>query len=89
MPSREVEIVNRLGLHLRACAAFVQMAESFHCKVTLVARGGKANGKSILSVLSLGLPKGEKMVIETDGQKAAEALEALAGFVAARFGEPD
>jgi len=89
MPSREVEIVNRLGLHLRACAAFVQLAETFPCRITLVRKEGRTNGKSILSVLSLGLPKGETMVIETDGHKALEALEALAAFVAARFGEPD
>jgi phosphocarrier protein HPr len=89
MPSREVEIVNRLGLHLRACAAFVQLAETFPCRVALIGKDGRSNGKSILRVLALGLPKGEKMVIETEGHKAAEALAALAAFVAARFGEPE
>ena len=89
MPSREVEIVNRLGLHLRACAAFVQRAEAYPCHVTIIKDRTRANGKSILSVLSLGTPKGEKIVIETSGERAAEALDALCGFVAARFGEPD
>jgi phosphocarrier protein len=89
MPSREVAIVNKLGLHLRAAAAFVQLAEQYPCHVAIVKDRHRANGKSILSVLALGAPRGEIILIETHGDRAAEALDALARFVAARFGEPE
>ncbi len=89
MPSREIEIVNKLGLHLRAAAAFVQLADSFPCKVFLSSDEQRSNGKSILSILALGAAYGMKLVLETSGDRADEALEALAKFVADRFGEPD
>jgi phosphocarrier protein len=89
MPSREVAIVNKLGLHLRAAAALVTLADTFPCKIYLVKDGQKSNGKSILSILSLGAPCGEKIVIETSGDRAAEALDAVAGLIADRFGEPE
>ena len=90
VPSREVEIANKLGLHLRAAAALVQFAESYPCKVTLAAEGGRsANGKSILSVLSIGAVAGMKLVLETSGEKEEEALEAIAKFIADRFGEAE
>ena len=89
MPSREVDIVNRLGLHLRAAAALVQLADTFPCHVWIHKDGQRANGKSILSVLSLGAPKGDSITLETSGARADEALDALAAFVGHRFGEPD
>jgi len=81
--------MNKLGLHLRAAAAFVQLAEKHSCRVWVSKDGHRANGKSILSVLALGTPKGEKVRIETEGQGAEEALNALAAFVQGRFGEPE
>ncbi len=89
MPSREVEIVNKLGLHLRAAAALVQLADAYPCKVWIVRDGQKSNGKSILSVLSLGAPLGSRIQVETAGEKADEALAAIVKFVGERFGEPD
>jgi len=89
MATREVEIVNRLGLHLRAAAALVQLADTYPCHVWIHKDGQRANGKSILSVLSLGAPKGDRITLETSGEKADEALKALAAFVGNRFGEPD
>lgn len=89
MPSREVEIMNKLGLHLRAAASFVQLAERYPCKIWIAKDGQRANGKSILNLLSLGTPRGEKITIECEGAQAAEALETLSAFVANRFGEPE
>ena len=87
MPSKEVEIVNKLGMHLRAAAAFVRVAEGFPCSVKVTNNGQHAEGKSILSLLALGAPQGDRLKIETRGERAAECLEALAAFVSARFGE--
>jgi len=67
----------------------VQLAERYHCRVWVSKDGHRANGKSILSVLALGTPKGEKVGIETEGKDAQEALDALAKFVEGRFGEPE
>lgn len=89
MPVRDVEIANKLGMHLRAAAAFVQLAERFPCRIWLSKDGHRANGKSILSVLALGTPRGEKITIEADGTRADEALDALVKFVQGRFGEPE
>ena len=89
MPSREVEVCNKQGMHLRAAAAFVQLAEGFPCKVRVSKDGQVSNGKSILSLLSLEAPRGTKVTVDTSGERAAEALDALAGFIAARFGEPE
>ena len=89
MPSREVEIVNKLGVHLRAAAGFVQLADSFSCQVWVSRDGRRSNGKSILSVLALGAPQGEKISIETTGPGSEAALAALVKFVSDRFGEPD
>ncbi len=82
-------VVNKLGLHLRAAAAFVQLAEKYPCKVGILKDKHRANGKSILSVLALGAPKGEAIVLETHGDQADAALDALTAFVSARFGEPE
>jgi phosphocarrier protein HPr len=89
VPSRDVEIVNKLGLHLRAAAAFVQLAESFPCRIWVTKDGRRANGKSILSVLALGTPRGETIRLEAEGDRADEALDALAKFIGDRFGEPE
>lgn len=89
MPSKEVEIVNRLGMHLRAAASFVRIAEGFPCTVKVSNRGQHAEGKSILSLLALGVPQGERIKIEAKGARDAECLEALVKFVAERFGEDD
>ena len=89
MPSRNVEIVNKLGMHLRAAAAFSKVAEKFPCSVHVIKDGQRSNGKSILSLLSLGAPQGSIMTLEAKGERAAEALETLAAFVASRFGEPE
>jgi phosphocarrier protein len=76
-------------MHLRAAAAFVQLADAYPCKVHVIKDGQRSNGKSILSVLSLGVPCGENVILETSGERENEALDALARFIADRFGEPE
>lgn len=87
MVSREVEIVNRLGLHARAAARFVRLASQYACTVR-VARGPRElDGKSILGLLLLGAARGSIIVIRTDGADAVDAADALAALVADGFGE--
>jgi phosphotransferase system HPr (HPr) family protein len=73
-----VRITNPQGFHMRPMAAFVEAANRFPCKVTVL-RAGKepANGKSILALMGLVAVQGTELVIEVAGPSAADALQAL------------
>jgi phosphocarrier protein HPr len=88
MPSSTATIVNRLGLHARAAAKFVQTASQFPCTVTLARNGKEVNGKSILGVMMLAAAQGAEIEIRTTGEEEAAALTALVELIADRFGEP-
>lgn len=87
MIEREVEIVNRLGLHARAAAKLVHLAGSFECDVTLAQDGEAVDGKSILGILLLAAGQGSRIVLRCDGRDEEAAMEALTGLIADRFGE--
>ncbi|MEP7085082.1 MAG: HPr family phosphocarrier protein [Betaproteobacteria bacterium] len=87
MQQREVEIVNKLGLHARASAKLTQLAAKYPCEVSLSRNGRKVNAKSIMGVMMLAANKGSKVMLETDGNGEVEAIEALAALIADRFGE--
>lgn len=84
---RPIEIVNDLGLHARAAARFVELANRFQSKVELQRDGETVDGKSILGILTLAAPRGTKLVLVTDGPDEGEAMDALEALVADRFGE--
>jgi phosphocarrier protein len=85
--TREVRITNRLGLHARAAARFVQTANRFRSKVTLSRDGRTMDGKSILGILLLAAAKGTVLVVAADGDDEQAAVEALAGLIDGGFGE--
>ena len=87
MPQREVQIVNKLGLHARASARLTQLAGSFPCEVWLSRGSRRVNAKSIMGVMMLAAARGATISIETDGDSDVQALEALVALVADRFGE--
>ena len=87
MTSREVRIRNRLGLHARAAARFVQLANRFRSKVTLSRDGRSMDGKSILGILLLAAARGSRLVVAADGADEAEAVGALAALIEGGFGE--
>ena len=87
MQQREVEIVNKLGLHARASAKLTQLAAKYPCEVMLSRNGRKVNAKSIMGVMMLAANKGSKVILETDGAEETAAIEALAALIADRFGE--
>ena len=80
-------IVNELGLHARAAAAFVKIANRYRADITVVKDGMQVNGKSIMGVLMLAAAKGTIIAVEAAGDDAGEALTALTTLVAAKFGE--
>lgn len=89
MAQRDVELVNRLGLHARAAAKFVNVSSSFTSEITVVYNDEEVNGKSILGLLLLAAPCGSHLTLRAIGEDAESALEAIAQLVAGRFGEPD
>ena len=89
MLHREVEIINKLGLHARASAKLTQTAGLFKSDVWLSRNGRRVNAKSIMGVMMLAAAKGSTVVVETDGPDEEQALSALAQLVAERFGEDE
>jgi phosphocarrier protein len=89
MPQREVEIVNKLGLHARASAKLTQTASRFAADVWLSRNGRRVNAKSIMGVMMLAAGKGSRVAIETDGADAEQALAALVTLIEDRFGETE
>lgn len=87
MPKKEVEIVNKLGLHARASAKLTQLAGSFPCEVWMERNKRRINAKSIMGVMMLAAGKGATVVIDCEGERAEEALSAIAQLIADRFGE--
>ena len=89
MQQREVEIVNKLGLHARASAKLTQLAGSFQSEVWLARNGRRVNAKSIMGVMMLSAAKGSKVVVETSGDDEEEALSALVQLIEQKFGESE
>jgi phosphocarrier protein HPr len=89
MLQREVEIINKLGLHARASAKLTQVAGRFGADVWLSRNGRRVNAKSIMGVMMLAAAKGSTIVIETDGPDEAEAMQAVQDLVANRFDEDE
>ncbi|MBK9674595.1 MAG: HPr family phosphocarrier protein [Betaproteobacteria bacterium] len=87
MQQREVEIVNKLGLHARASAKLTQLAAKYQCDVYMSRATRRVNAKSIMGVMMLAAGKGARVVLETDGPDEVEALEALVGLIEDYFGE--
>jgi len=83
----DTEIINKLGLHARASAKLTQLAGSFPCEVWMERNGRRINAKSIMGVMMLAAGKGSKVLIETEGERAEEALQAIMALIADRFGE--
>jgi phosphocarrier protein HPr len=87
MLQREVEIINKLGLHARASARLTQVAGQFEAEVWLSRNGRRVNAKSIMGVMMLAAAKGSTIMIETAGADEGEAMRALEELIASRFGE--
>jgi phosphocarrier protein len=86
---REARIVNPLGMHARPAAEFVKTANRFRSQVSVRRGDLTVNGKSIMGMMMLAAERGSTLVIATDGEDAAEALDALCDLVAAGFNEMD
>jgi phosphocarrier protein len=87
MQQRDVEIVNKLGLHARPSARLTQLASSFKSNVFMSRNGRRVNAKSIMGVMMLAAARGCAITLETEGEDEVEAIDALTELIASGFGE--
>jgi len=87
MPSADVTIDNKLGLHARASAKLTELASRYQSEVWLSRNGRRVNAKSIMGVMMLAAGKGATVTIETEGADAEAALTAVQALIADKFGE--
>lgn len=85
--SKTFQIKNMLGLHARAAAAFVKIANRHQSEITVEKDGVSVNGKSIMGVLMLAASKGTEINIRAKGDDASDAIDALGRLIDDKFGE--
>ena len=89
MLQREVEIINKLGLHARASAKLTQVAGQFKANVWVSRNGRRVNAKSIMGVMMLAAAQGSRIMVETDGPDEEGAMQAVVQLIAGRFEEDE
>ncbi len=85
--TRRVVIGNRLGLHARAAAKFVEAASGFDCEINVEKSGQSVSGKSILGLMMLAAGPGSEIALHAAGADADAALDALVRLIEERFYE--
>ena len=87
MICKQLEIVNKLGLHARAAAKLVSTASQFSSDILLDKNGHTVNGKSIMGVMMLAAAKGSIITVTIEGKDEAVAMETIEALIADYFGE--
>ena len=87
MISRNVTVVNQLGMHARAAAKFVHLATRFHAHVRVARESRVMDGKSIMGILLLAAARGSTITISAEGLDERDAVNALVALVSSGFGE--
>ena len=85
--TREMVVVNKLGIHARPAAMFVKTANRFECDVFVEKDGERINGKSIMGLMMLAAGPGSKLVVHADGADATRALSELDALLKRKFDE--
>jgi len=86
---RELPIINKRGLHARASAKFVQMAEKYDAELTVTRNGESVGGTSIMGLMMLAAGIGTTITVEATGREAQAAMDAIAELVGNKFGEEE
>ena len=87
--SRNVEIINKLGMHARAAAQFVQVASNFRSHIEIEKDNPRVNGKSIMGVMMLAASKGSQVTLHAEGEDEAESINSLEALINNRFNEEE
>src|ERR1700740_1147870 len=85
--TRTVVIANKRGLHARAAAKFVMVAERFDSSIDVIREGQSVPARSIMGLMMLGAGKGASLELRADGWDAKEALDALVALIESGFDE--
>src|SRR5690349_20296214 len=86
---RVVEIVNKKGLHARASAKFVQLAEQFKSSITMTRGNETVGGTSIMGLMMLAAGPGTLVTVKASGPDAIDAMAALCDLISSGFGEEE
>ncbi|MGI9294430.1 MAG: HPr family phosphocarrier protein [Pseudomonadales bacterium] len=89
MISLQLEIINKLGLHARAAAKFVQTASAHSSQIQVLHEGNSIDGKSIMAVMMLAASKGTILTMEISGPDEQQAAEAMTQLIQNLFGEDE
>ena len=87
MPSKEITVYNKLGIHARPAAQFVKMASEFKAEIRVEKDGEEVDGKSIMGLMMLAAGHGSVLKMIAEGPDADEALQSLEDLVVRNFGE--
>ena len=87
--SRNIEIINKLGLHARAAAQLVQLASGFSSHIEIEKDERRVNGKSIVGVMMLAAGKGSKITLYVDGEDEQDSMDKLVELINNRFNEDE
>lgn len=87
--SKKLKIINKLGLHARASAKFVNVANRYSCDLHVIRGSKKVNGKSIMGIMMLAASQGTEIEIKASGEEAEQALSAIEDLIQDRFGETE
>ncbi len=87
MNKKTITIINKLGLHARAAAKFVQIASGFHAEIYVCCSHKEVSGKSIMGIMMLAAGKGTEIEIKTNGPDEDAAMTALEKLISDKFGE--
>ncbi|MEA4831862.1 MAG: HPr family phosphocarrier protein [Oscillospiraceae bacterium] len=87
MISKDVTVNNNVGLHARPATYFIQKANTYKSSIWIECGDRRANAKSLLGVLSLGISKGAQVLIIADGTDEADAIDGLANLILTGFND--
>jgi phosphocarrier protein len=85
--TKELTILNKLGIHARPAALFVKTANRFACEIFVEKDGEKINGKSIMGLMMLAAGPGSKLTIHAQGADATQAIAEIEALVKRKFDE--
>lgn len=85
--TKELVVINKLGIHARPAAMFVKTANRFECDIFVEKDGERVNGKSIMGLMMLAAGPGSKLLIIAEGDSAAKAVVELEALLKRKFDE--
>jgi len=87
--SKNIEIINKLGMHARAAAQFVHLASNFNSHIEIEKDKRRVNGKSIMGVMMLAASRGSEITLYVDGEDEEEGMRQLEELINNRFNEEE